>query len=108
MRCPTSLLPVMALFGSSTATASPVVNNQSQKIKTELELQIAQELAVANATELVNKITENCFTKCIDYPQDSITAPQNLCVNQCLERYMRSWNVISKHYVARIQKEKAN
>lgn len=92
----------MALFGGS--AAAPLL---SDKIKTQLQEQISQELAVANATELVNKITQNCFDKCILQPQDQITPQQDGCINQCLEKYMRSWNVISKTYISRIQKEKA-
>ncbi|OBA22241.1 hypothetical protein METBIDRAFT_31174 [Metschnikowia bicuspidata var. bicuspidata NRRL YB-4993] len=98
----------MALFGSSTTSAAPAVTQLSNQIKTQLQEQIAQELAVANATELVNKITQNCFDKCIDQPQDLISPQQNTCVSQCLEKYMRSWNVISKTYISRIQNEKAN
>lgn len=95
-----SLSTEMALFGSNPA---PLL---AQDVKTQLQDQIKQELAVANATELVNKITQNCFDKCILQPQDQITPQQSGCVNQCLEKYMRSWNVISKTYIARIQKEK--
>lgn len=94
----------MALFGTASSQAASL---QSQQIKTQLQEQISQELAVANATELVNKITQNCFDKCILHPQDSITAQQNGCINQCLEKYMRSWNVISKTYISRIQSEKS-
>lgn len=93
----------MALFGGSTPAASTL-----SQIKTQLQEQISQELAVANATELVNKITENCFEKCVQVPQDHVTAPQSACVNQCLEKYMRSWNVISKAYITRIQQEKSS
>lgn len=92
----------MALFGSSSSAPAPAPT----PAKDQLQAQIAQELAIANATELVTKITENCFAKCIDTPQDTITAPQSRCVDQCLEKYMRSWNVISKTYVSRIQLEK--
>lgn len=92
----------MALFGGS--SAAPLL---ADKVKTQLQEQIGQELAVANATELVNKITQNCFDKCILQPQDQITPQQDGCINQCLEKYMRSWNVISKTYISRIQKEKA-
>lgn len=93
----------MALFGSSGSKSEL----QSQQVKTQLQEQIGQELAVANATELVNKITQNCFDKCILQPQDQITPQQDACLNQCLEKYMRSWNVISKTYISRIQSEKA-
>lgn len=94
----------MALFGSSSTGTGPRPNAvQSQQVKQEIQDQIAQELAVANATELVNKITENCFEKCIQQPLSSISLQEDGCVNQCLEKYMRSWNVISKSYISRIQ-----
>ncbi|SCV99596.1 LAFE_0A06678g1_1 [Lachancea fermentati] len=75
-------------------------NPAASKVKEQLKVQIAQELAVANVTELVNKITENCFEKCLTSPYANA---QEGCVDQCLAKYMRSWNVISKAYVARIQ-----
>ncbi|CAB4255762.1 similar to Saccharomyces cerevisiae YGR181W TIM13 Mitochondrial intermembrane space protein [Maudiozyma barnettii] len=68
----------------------------SQRIKA----QIQQELAVANATELVNNVSKNCFEKCLMAPYSQSNDP---CIDQCLAKYMRSWNVISKTYVARIQ-----
>lgn len=98
-----TLYTLMALFGSSTATAA---STQSQQVKQQLQDQISQELAVANATELVNKITENCFEKCIHQPLGTISPQEDGCVNQCLEKYMRSWNVISKSYITRIQQSK--
>lgn len=94
----------MAFFGTSAPTAtSPVGGDDSQKIKSQIQDSIAQELAIANATELVSKITENCFDKCIQQPSTSLNGQEDFCVNQCLEKYMRSWNVISKSYIGRIQ-----
>lgn len=93
----------MAFFGSSTPAPAPVLD-----LKTQLQSQITQELAVANASELVNKTTQNCFDKCIDQPQSTLTGYQNSCVDLCLDKYMRSLKVISKTYVSRIQQEKGN
>ncbi|CAK7893986.1 mitochondrial import inner membrane translocase subunit Tim13p [[Candida] anglica] len=100
----------MALFGSpSTSTSTSTPNAvQSQQLKQQIQDQISQELAVANATELVNKITENCFEKCVTNPQISLNPQEDGCVNQCLEKYMRSWNVISKSYITRIQQSSSN
>lgn len=95
----------MGLFSSS-QPSQPAALTPSAELKNQIESQITQELAVVNATELVNKITENCFDKCIQYPEDQITAQQNTCLDQCIQRYMRSWNAISKSYVSRIQNEK--
>lgn len=58
------------LFGgssSSTPVTSTTVGSSSQ-VKDQLKAQIGQELAVANATELVNKMTENCFELCQKAP----------------------------------------
>ncbi|EAZ63555.1 hypothetical protein PICST_37361 [Scheffersomyces stipitis CBS 6054] len=90
----------MALFGSSSSAAPAPA---SKSLKQEIQDQISQELAVANATELVSKITENCFEKCISQPGTSLNGQEDFCVNQCLEKYMRSWNVISRAYITRIQ-----
>lgn len=95
----------MALFGSSAAAPAP---SKSQEIKDQLQSQISQELAVLNATALVDKITENCFEKCIHDPQASISPQQSGCVDQCLGKYLRSWNVISKSYITRIQQSSSN
>ncbi|KAK6454950.1 Tim10/DDP family zinc finger-domain-containing protein [Scheffersomyces xylosifermentans] len=99
----------MALFGSTSigSTSSANSASKSQQLKQEIQDQIAQELAVANATELVSKITENCFEKCIVNPSVALNAQEDYCVNQCLEKYMRSWNVISKAYITRIQQSSA-
>lgn len=53
--------------GNSTPVTSTTVSSNSQ-VKDQLKAQIGQELAIANATELVNKITENCFAQCQNAP----------------------------------------
>ncbi|ODV80611.1 mitochondrial import inner membrane translocase subunit TIM13, partial [Suhomyces tanzawaensis NRRL Y-17324] len=91
-----------------TSSSSGSNTVRSQQVKQEIQDQITQELAVANASELVNKITENCFQKCIAQPSSALTGAEDYCVNQCLEKYMRSWNVISKAYITRIQQSSNN
>lgn len=86
--------------GASPSQQSTISSKGSNGITQKLKEQIAQELAVANATELVNKTTESCFEKCLTSPYIS---PNEGCVDQCLAKYMRSWNVVSKAYIARIQ-----
>lgn len=94
----------MAFFGNNNSQAgNNSSSTESQQIKKELQDQIAQELAVANATELVSKISENCFEKCVQLPGQRLLSNEDQCVNLCLEKYMRSWNVISKAYISRIQ-----
>ncbi|KAH3899054.1 probable Mitochondrial import inner membrane translocase subunit TIM13 [Saccharomycodes ludwigii] len=77
---------------NTTTTKTPLVS--------ELKQQISQELAIANATELVNKVTENCFETCMKTPY---AEGNDSCVDSCLAKYMRSWNSISRAYIQRIQ-----
>lgn len=95
----------MALFGSTKPEAAAAAPDSSN-IKLQIQELISQELAVANATELVNNITQNCFDKCISQPGASLSNSDEGCLTQCLEKYMRSWNVISKTYIGRIQANK--
>lgn len=95
-------MALSSIFGGGSPSQQQTVTAPaaSGNIKDQLKSQIAQELAVANATELVSKVTENCFEKCLDAPYNNT---QEGCVDQCLAKYMRSWNAISKAYISRIQ-----
>ncbi|KAL6943188.1 hypothetical protein ACO0RG_002177 [Hanseniaspora osmophila] len=102
-----------SLFGGNSSNA----NSQQQIIQqsknqpdpsnagtvNEIKQQIQQDLAVANATELVNQATENCFNLCMKAPYNENLAESNQCVETCLGKYMRSWNAISQAYVQRLQ-----
>jgi len=94
-----------SLAPAKATAAQPVISSDSQKIKQDIQNQISQELAIANATELVRTITENCFDKCVDTPQALFDSVQETCIAQCREKYMRSWNTISRAYIARIQNQ---
>lgn len=90
-----------SIFGGATPSQQQTVDAKpSNPVTEKLKGQIVQELAVANATELVNKVTDNCFEKCLMSPY---TEANEQCVDQCLAKYMRSWNVVSRAYIARIQ-----
>mgnify|MGYP001451630620 CR=1 FL=1 len=94
-------MALSSIFGGATPSQQQTVNSTAANSVTDkVKSQIAQELAVANATELVNKVTDNCFEKCLTSPYSNNNEP---CVDQCLAKYMRSWNLVSRAYIARIQ-----
>lgn len=96
-----SIMALSSIFGGATPSQQQTVNpSAASPLTDKVKTQIAQELAVANATELVNKVTDNCFEKCLTSPYSNTNEP---CVDQCLAKYMRSWNVVSRAYIARIQ-----
>ncbi|KAJ9081971.1 protein translocase subunit [Entomophthora muscae] len=85
----------MALFGSSNS------NNQKQQIMD----QVKSELAMANAQELISKLNDKCYSKCIPVPGSELSLSEQTCVSKCIDRYIEAWNKVSEVYLLRVQKE---
>lgn len=81
-------------------------SNISSSQRDELMETVKQQIAVANAQELLTKMTEKCFKKCISKPGASLDSSEQKCVLMCMDRYMDSWNLVSKAYGERIQRER--
>ncbi|XP_041970514.1 mitochondrial import inner membrane translocase subunit Tim13-like [Aricia agestis] len=76
--------------------------------KEELMDQVKQQIAIANAQELLTKMSEKCFKKCINKPGTSLDNSEQKCIAMCMDRYMDSWNLVSRTYSSRIQRERNN
>ncbi|CAH0546104.1 unnamed protein product [Brassicogethes aeneus] len=83
------------------------VSNLTGAQKDELMDTVKQQIAVANAQELLTKMTEKCFKKCISKPGTSLDSSEQKCIAMCMDRYMDSWNLISRAYSMRIQRERS-
>ncbi|XP_031635707.1 mitochondrial import inner membrane translocase subunit Tim13 [Contarinia nasturtii] len=81
------------------------LGNLSSTQKDQLMTEVKQQIAVANAQELVTKITEKCFKKCVTKPGTSLGGSEQKCIAMCMDRFMDSWNLVSRTYVRRIQRE---
>ncbi|KAI9183688.1 protein translocase subunit [Blastocladiella emersonii ATCC 22665] len=91
----------MSFFGGATnpsAAAGPSLEER----KNQIMQQVRQELALANAQELINKVSDNCFKLCVTKPGEKLT--EEPCLSKCMDRYLESWNVVSRAYVAALQK----
>ncbi|KAF2144241.1 uncharacterized protein K452DRAFT_224002 [Aplosporella prunicola CBS 121167] len=71
--------------------------------KTAVMQQVRQEAAVQNARQLVEKLNEHCFERCVPKPGSSLSKGEETCFTQCMEKYMAAWNTVSKQYVAKLQ-----
>ncbi|XP_020279227.1 mitochondrial import inner membrane translocase subunit Tim13-B [Pseudomyrmex gracilis] len=80
--------------------------NLSGSQRDELMQQVKQQIAVANAQELLTKMTEKCFKKCIGKPGTSLDSSEQKCIAMCMDRYMDSFNLVSKTYSERLQRER--
>ncbi|EYE97697.1 protein translocase subunit TIM13 [Aspergillus ruber CBS 135680] len=90
----------MAIFGSSSGSSGNV-----DEIKSTIIKQLQQEAAVNNARQLIGKVNEHCFDKCIPSPGSTLSSSEEGCLSTCMEKYISLWNVASKSYIARVGKE---
>lgn len=67
--------------------------------------QVKQQIALANAQELLQKMSEKCYHKCISKPGTTLDNSEQKCIAMCMDRYMDTWNLVSKVYTQRLQKE---
>jgi len=77
----------------------------SYTVKEKLMTQVKQEAAMTNARQLIEKVNEHCFEKCVPKPGASLSSGETACFTNCMEKYMAAWNTVSRQYVARIQAE---
>ncbi|KAL6268828.1 mitochondrial import inner membrane translocase subunit Tim13 [Pogonomyrmex barbatus] len=85
---------------------SLATGNLTGSQRDELMQQVKQQIAVANAQELLTKMTEKCFKKCIGKPGTSLDSSEQKCIAMCMDRYMDSFNLVSKTYSERLQRER--
>ncbi|XP_003706093.1 mitochondrial import inner membrane translocase subunit Tim13 [Megachile rotundata] len=85
--------------------SSFISESLSDKEKNDLMQQIKQEVAIATTHELLSKMTEKCFKKCIVKPGISLDSSEQKCVAMCMDRYMETYNLVLKTYSSRVQRE---
>merc|ERR1712080_499281 len=66
----------------------------------------SQQPALANAQELINKMNDKCFVRCITKPGTSLTPNDEACLMRCTDRFLEAFNLISAKYVQRVQAER--
>merc|ERR1712021_41085 len=81
------------------------LKNLSGAQKEELMRNVQQQVALANMQELLTKITDKCFKKCISSPSSSLSGGDQKCLAMCMDRYMDSFNIVSRSYTQRISQE---
>ncbi|KAK0621268.1 mitochondrial import inner membrane translocase subunit TIM13 [Bombardia bombarda] len=80
----------------------------SAGVKQAIIKQVLVESQMANARQLIEKINDICFDKCVPKPGSSVSSGEKTCVTNCMEKYMAAWNQVNTAYVRRIQTEVNN
>lgn len=106
---PSSQAPPSPLFNPGSQSQNPfgASSASSNEIKTRLTTAISQQSNIMNAKALISRINENCFDHCVTSPGTSLSSKEQGCLSSCMEKYIEGWNVVSKSYVSRLQREQA-
>lgn len=90
-------------FGSSSSSSPSIDPAQREQLMDSVK----QQVALANAQEILQRMSEKCFKKCITRPGSSLDNSEQKCIAMCMDRYMDSWNLVSRVYSSRLSKERA-
>ncbi|KAK3802745.1 hypothetical protein RRG08_012260 [Elysia crispata] len=83
----------------------PAGGKMDSASKEQLMSQVKQQIALANAQELLQKMSEKCYKKCISKPGTTLDNSEQKCIAMCMDRYMDTWNLVSRVYGQRLQRE---
>ncbi|KAJ7475664.1 Tim10/DDP family zinc finger-domain-containing protein [Mycena latifolia] len=67
---------------------------------------VRNEVALANAQQLMNSANEKCFKACITKPGASLSSSEETCLSRCLDRYMEAFNIVRRTYMGRLSRER--
>ncbi|KAH9972718.1 Tim10/DDP family zinc finger-domain-containing protein [Lactifluus volemus] len=102
-----------SIFGGGGTSSTPAEFSSSSTLpkdpnarKEAVMTSVRNELALANAQELINKTNEKCYAKCVTKPSTSLSSSEETCLSRCFDRYMEAFNIISRTYTARLAKER--
>ncbi|RAK97210.1 protein translocase subunit TIM13 [Aspergillus ibericus CBS 121593] len=82
----------MSFFGSGSSSTP----DSSKEVKDAIVKQLQSETAMNNARILINKVNEHCFAKCVPTPGSSLSANEQTCLTDCMEKYIAFWNEVSR------------
>lgn len=71
----------------------------------DLKKKLQQEIAAATFQELVEDMSEKCFAMCIKKPGSSLDNNDKRCISNCMDRFIDSYNVVSKVFLSRVSNE---
>ncbi|TGZ62390.1 hypothetical protein CRM22_007469 [Opisthorchis felineus] len=81
------------------------LNSLTSAQKEQLMEQMKAEVALASAQELLQRMSDKCFEKCVPKPGVSLDNSEQKCVGMCMDRYVDAWNLVSRTFAARVRRE---
>lgn len=89
----------MSFFGNRTAAAG----SSGERLE-QIKAEVANNLALAQAQELVNTLNAVCFKTCVK-PADKLSSGEERCLSNCMDRFLEAFSAVSTSTMRRIQLE---
>lgn len=70
----------------------------------ELKRQVQSEMAKLVYEELIEEMQSKCFNKCVTKPGSSLDSYEQRCLGNCMDRFIDSYNLVTKMFTSRIFK----
>lgn len=71
----------------------------------EMKKQLQAQIAAATFQELVDDMAEKCYSLCVKKPASSLDNYEQRCLGNCMDRFIDSYNVVSKVFTARLSSQ---
>lgn len=71
----------------------------------ELKKQISTDVAVSMVSQLVEDVTERCYSLCIKKPGTALDNYEQRCLSNCMDRFIDSYNIVSRTLMSKIENE---
>jgi len=84
---------------------SPSGSVSGQPSKEQVMAQVKQQIAVAQAQELLTEMSDKCFKKCVYSPSSALSSSEQKCLDNCSGRFMEVFNLINTTYMKRLGQE---
>ncbi|KAI0887262.1 Tim10/DDP family zinc finger-domain-containing protein [Annulohypoxylon maeteangense] len=78
----------------------------SDSLVSELKHQVQESHNLENAKQLIERLNEHCFEKCIPKPGTTLSNSEKTCLTSCMDKYLNAWNLISTVHITRLQRER--
>jgi len=73
--------------------------------KSDLMENVKAQVAVSNFQNLLQTITDKCYSKCLHKPGTSLDSGETKCLGLCMDRYMDVQKLVGQVYSGYIQRQ---
>ncbi|KAF2674197.1 hypothetical protein BT63DRAFT_419503 [Microthyrium microscopicum] len=87
---------------------SPGAKMGSVELKHQIMKEFAEGFAVAHAKQLIGKLNNTAFSRCVMNPSSSLSGSESACVTACSEKYLAAFNIVGQEVVKHAQAGKIN